>query len=876
MDLGPQVRAAAGLLAAATKRWFDSQATTRAAAIAFYALTSLAPVLVIIVAVAGFALGQEPVRVELLTRVDSVAGAEAAALVERLLSAVAPAGAGLIVSAVALVAMIIGATAVFAELQSSLNAVWQVSPSGGLRALARKRAISFLVVLALSLVVLVSLVVRTTLAAVGLWAQRYVGVPSFVLGATDLVVSFMAMVGVLTLVYRVLPDARTPLRFAAGGAVAGALLFLPGRWLISLYLGRASVASAYGAAGALVIVLLWMYYSTMIVLWGGALARSLEEGRARPGKAEHVSAKRPGRHPVHALVWLAAGCAGFAAGAQPVAAQDGRVRVEIEGVDGAARGNVLAVLGLARLGDDVVGAVRVAQLHDRAPAEIRRALEPFGYYESEVDGTLDFEGGRWMARYRIAPGPSITLRRVAVTVTGPGATDSAFAAGVAAFPLRPGDVLLHVPYEGGKAALVDIAGRRGYLDAVFDTSEIRIDRAEGVADIVVTYATGPRFRFGPVSFAQDVLEVDVLRGLIPFREGDPFDSDRLLELQSSVARTPWFTAVEVVPRRDLADSLHVPIEVALRPLPPQRYLVGFGYGSDTGPRGTFETEFRRVGRSGHRAEGHLRLSAIERAVATQYIMPWAYPNTEVLTLSVGFSSLDTRTSESRKAILGAALGLSRGQWRESWSLSWARESFTIGMDEGVSNLLLAGAAWSRSRADDRLYPTRGNRVRLQVRGAADALLSDVSLVQLEARAAWIASLPWRSRVLVRADAGASWSSEFRDVPATLRYFAGGDQSIRGFGYQTLGPVDDAGSVTGGEYLLVGSFELERRIFERWAVAGFVDAGNAFSRSGLTVETGAGTGVRWLSPVGMIRVDGAFALSRAGRPFRLHLRFGPDL
>jgi translocation and assembly module TamA len=131
-------------------------------------------------------------------------------------------------------------------------------------------------------------------------------------------------------------------------------------------------------------------------------------------------------------------------------------------------------------------------------------------------------------------------------------------------------------------------------------------------------------------------------------------------------------------------------------------------------------------------------------------------------------------------------------------------------------------------------------------------------------------------VLARVEAGHIFTGQFRQLPPTLRFFAGGDQSVRGFGYETLGSRDSLNNVIGGSSLIVGSVEAEWRFLPRFAIAVFTDAGNAFTGFPLSLEQGAGLGLRWLSPVGLIRVDGAFAVSRPGAPFRLHVGIGPDL
>ena len=174
--------------------------------------------------------------------------------------------------------------------------------------------------------------------------------------------------------------------------------------------------------------------------------------------------------------------------------------------------------------------------------------------------------------------------------------------------------------------------------------------------------------------------------------------------------------------------------------------------------------------------------------------------------------------------------------------------------------------------------TNGYRVRLNVQGADSSVLSDSSFLQGSIDGKIIRTLGDRNRLIARTQVGYTDTNDFRELPPRFRFFAGGDQSVRGFSYQSLGRKDEAGNTIGGETLAVGSLEYERRFFTKWGAAVFYDTGNAAqSFSGLgTLARGAGFGLRWRSPIGPIRADIAFALSEPGHPIRFHLNIGPDL
>ena len=562
---------------------------------------------------------------------------------------------------------------------------------------------------------------------------------------------------------------------------------------------------------------------------------------------------------------------------------DARVKIEVEGIDGDLRRNVIASLSLEDARDDKdLNEERIRRLHAKAEEEIATALQPFGFYRPDVQSTLTQEKDTWVAHYDVDPGPPLRVTNLDVRVEGAGTDDSWFQKDVREFPLKQGETLHHPEYEAGKQRFVDDAAKNGYLDADFQTSEIRVDLDAYTADVVVHFTTGSRYRFGPVTFNQDFLDPDLLRGYVTFKQGEILDVDELLQMQNALSDSPYFERVEVLPRRDLAQGVEVPIEVNLTPSKHQRWSAGAGYGTDTGPRGTVALELRRINRHGHRGNVEVRGSQIEKSLQAQYQIPGAYPRTDVLTFSLGYSDLRTDTSESQSSLVGVGLTQARGDWREALALNLRREDFVVGLDKGRSDLLIPQATWTRVRADDRISATHGDRVEFTLRGADESLVSNASFLQASAQGKLIQSFAGRFRFITRLQVGHTETDQLRELPPTIRFFAGGDQSVRGYGYQQLGPLDEAGNVIGGEDLLTGSVELEYRFLEKWlflekwGAAVFYDAGNAMRSFSGSLEEGAGVGLRWVSPIGPIRADAAWALTEPGTPVRFHLTVGPDL
>jgi len=559
-------------------------------------------------------------------------------------------------------------------------------------------------------------------------------------------------------------------------------------------------------------------------------------------------------------------------------AQTAKVRVEIVGLEGELERNALAVASIVNASNSgELSTNQIRRLHVRAAEEIELALQPFGYYRATIGSALDTAEPTWLARYDVNPGPPILLSSVDVRVLGVGATDSAFIALVADFPLSVGDTLVHLKYTEGKLELGNFASENGYLDAVFDTNEVRVDLETYTAEVVLHVDTGPRFFFGPVTLNQDIVDPRLLQGYVTFEPGDTFKLSKLIEMQRGLSSTSFFSQVEIKPQREKADSLCVPIWADLTPRKRGRYEVGLGFGTDYGIRGTFEAEFRRLNRRGHNATTRVELSQLERIIIAQYRFPPAYPETATWAVSASAGDFSPTWTSSLSAGLAVSRSVTRGPLREVLSLSYDAQRFTIAGDEDTSRLLIPSASWAWIRSDNSLLTLHGNRVRLDVRASIDEVLSSASFLQLVLSGKFVRRLVPGTRLLARASLGRTWTQQFNSLPPNIRFVTGGDNTVRGYGFETLGPRNEEGAIVGGDYLLVGSVEVDYKLLEKWALAAFFDTGNALSPSTpFFLAKGAGIGARWLSPVGPVRLDLAYGFNKPSESFRIHFTVGPDI
>lgn len=552
--------------------------------------------------------------------------------------------------------------------------------------------------------------------------------------------------------------------------------------------------------------------------------------------------------------------------------------IEIKGVSAQLEENIRLSLSIEQQKNHaLLSEGRLRRLHAKAPLEATKAIMPFGYYRAEIQSALILTApDKWQAIYTIDPGPPLPVGEFNFVVNTELQQDEEFQKLSNKLVMRKGDAFSHIKYEDIKRSLSILAAERGYFKARFVKHLVEIDLAVYEARVHLTYDSGPRYHFGDVLLKQDVLAPEFLQRYIPFEKSNPYTLTELISLQQALNDSDYFSSVEVSPGKPLSDNNEVPISVVLTPRKRHRYSVGLGYGSDTGTRTKFAWDIPRLNKSGHRINTEARVSEIGYSFAVHYRIPILNPRTDQLVYSAGVINEKTDTSDSTVRTVGASLNRSHGAWRESIALNYQQEEFVIASDHGVSDLLMPSINWSRTWGQNFIYTLDGLRFDISLRGASEKLLSDTDFFQFQGGLKGISSLGHRNRFIARGRLGSIRTDDFHQLPSSVRFFAGGAQSVRGYAYQSLGPLDASGRVIGGQHLMVGSIEFEHSFTDKWGVAVFYDAGNAIDNINEKLERGAGLGLRWQSPIGPVRVDLASAISRDGEPWRLHINIGPDL
>ncbi|WP_426688015.1 autotransporter assembly complex protein TamA [Rhodanobacter ginsengiterrae] len=566
------------------------------------------------------------------------------------------------------------------------------------------------------------------------------------------------------------------------------------------------------------------------------------------------------------------------------------VQLTVDGVADPLKSAAISAVELSQYANREVSDAQVRRLYERAPDQVSSALQPYGYYDAAVTGELQQVGRDWRVALHVKPGEPVKVTSVEVQLDETAAKIAPLRGAKRAIERLRDKPLNHGTYDAARDALSAQLTANGFLDARLVTHRVEVTRANHSAAVKLAWQAGPRYRYGQVHFEGSQFNDGFLDRYVPFKSGDYFAQDQLLVLQQALNGADYFSVVNVLPDIDEAKDGVVDVTVQLAPAKRSIYTGGPFIGTDTGFGLRGGLERRWINRRGHKWKNELVVAQKLKTLSTLYSIPMPGDNQRSYNFGANFRDANTATSQSRTLEL---VGNETRQWH-----GWTRTlgvhalsgTFTVGkrggepdntpgIEHGRSTLVFGEASLTRKKADNPDFVHRGWLLTMAVRSTAGNLLSDASFSQLTADAKWIRAFGkrQRNRLILRGSFGITRTDDFTALPPQLRFFAGGDRSVRGYGYQSIGPRNSDDRVIGGTNLLVASSEVEHYFSRNWGMAAFVDTGNAFRGTDYRPKIGAGLGLRWRSPVGMIRVDlGTPIHADRAHGIQLHLVIGPDL
>ncbi|BDR19429.1 MULTISPECIES: autotransporter assembly complex family protein [Vibrio] len=548
------------------------------------------------------------------------------------------------------------------------------------------------------------------------------------------------------------------------------------------------------------------------------------------------------------------------------------VSLTLKGIDGALEENVSAYLSSIPAKDYSTS----LRFQARLDQSITEALNALGYYHAKISYSIP-EGNDELI-VSIKPGLPVKVKVMDVVITGEAKDDEEFAKLIERSPLKVGKVLNQGEYDSLKSSIRNLALQRGYFNGDYKLSKLEVIPDFNEANVRLHYDSGIRYHFGPINITGSQIWENRVESMRPFEIGEPYLVSQVGEYNQNLSNTDWFSSVFVEPDLSkLDEGRELPIKVSLAPASKNQIETGLGYSTDTGVRGTLKWKKPWVSSRGHSFNTALSLSKPEQTITAGYKIPLDDVLREYYQLQFGLKHLDNRDTESLESNLAVERHwLTDGGWHKTIYVRHLYENFSQGLQDDGVQFVLPGATFSRTRVRGGNMPMWGDKQSVTIEYGDPALLSETRVLRLLGRSSWIRGIGDNHRGLFRLEGGANITDEFEKLSPSLRFFAGGDNNIRGYGYESISPVDESGALTGGKYIVSSTLEYQYRVYGNWWAATFYDIGDAFNETP-EWKSGAGVGIRWASPVGPVSFDFAWGLDeKPEREFRIHFSLGPEL
>ncbi|QOL25227.1 outer membrane protein assembly factor [Thalassotalea sp. LPB0316] len=517
-----------------------------------------------------------------------------------------------------------------------------------------------------------------------------------------------------------------------------------------------------------------------------------------------------------------------------------------------------------------------------------KAMAAIGYYQPTINTAVDRKQEPWVMTLTIEPGPATLWHNIAIDVIGEASQLSEFNNLGAEMGIVPGKRMQHDQYEKVKTTLINRAIQRGFFDGQLSLARLEVDRTNNLANVLISYHSGRRYVLGDVSFTGTTLQPELLEQLIPFEPNTPYDQEHISRLNSELIQTEYFSSIKVYPAIEQRNEYEVPVNIELSPTHSHNVTLGLGYTTNTKERASVTWHTPQINKYGHSQKTKIEYSKVNPYARFLYEIPLSHPTKDFLQLQLGLESNDYAdiSSNMQHAQIGHVHNIQG--WVAQYYFRYLAESWDILSDPRNSKFLLPGLSLAKTKRRGKVTdPESGLRQLYQIEAGFDDFMSDSNIVRARARFTWVERFWQDHRLVIRGDLGASYFDDklLDDVPPSLRFYAGGDGSIRGFSYQSLGPsisyTDDNGIeqeiTVGGRYLSVGSIEHQYYLNDEWRVNLFTDFGSAYDHiDDLKLSYSVGTGIHWLSLIGPIKLELARSISEQQPGWRIHINIGAEL
>ncbi len=511
---------------------------------------------------------------------------------------------------------------------------------------------------------------------------------------------------------------------------------------------------------------------------------------------------------------------------------------------------------------------------------IQKAISVYGYFNSTIkfDVVAPEEGEKkGTLIVTVNQGPATDIAGINVNVTGQAHDDEAFEKLLTQVPAI-GTQLNQQTYDNFKEDLRQLGIERGYFDADFTSSQLDVKPSTQQAWWNLDYDSGTRYKFGRFTFENSQIRQDYLRHIMHMKDGDPYNMEDLAALNSDLSSSGWFKVILFQPKINKEDKT-VNVNVLLYPQKKNVFKVGIGYSTDVGARFQLGWNKPWVDSKGQSLRSNFYISKPKLAIEAAYRMPllknplnYYYEAAYGIEREKQNDTTTNATSASFMRYWNRETG-----WQNGLGVRVRYDSFTQANQSHKTLLIYPTVSATRTRFRGGLFPYWGDTQRISIGVGSKAWGSQVNFYKIEASTIWIRTYFKKHRFISRAGAGYLKTSDFDRIPPALRFFLGGDRTLRGYKYKTVAPRDSEGKLVGGSIMGYAGLEYDYQLFPKWWTAVFADTGfvsDKFKHSDL--RYGTGFGLRWISPVGPVKFDIATPVHSDHHNVQFYLSLGTEL
>lgn len=549
------------------------------------------------------------------------------------------------------------------------------------------------------------------------------------------------------------------------------------------------------------------------------------------------------------------------------------IRFNIVGVNNTIAHNIKSYLSTL----PEIKRVNFSRRKDVIEEQILKAVSVYGYYNPQIQYNFRSKKSPQLDVYINLRKP-MWVRKVDIVVLGEALTDPFFMSIFKTDVIKTYDRFDHQAYETLKSKIMSRALQLGYFDAHFIESKVYASIDENFADIRLVFNSSKGYTYKDIEFTGDVRYKPIIEPLINIKKNDKFSTYNLSNFSTNLYNTNYFQEAEVIPHIEDTEDHQVPITVNLKRRKFNNVELGLGYATDEGIRGKVNWGMPLINDYGHSINMQLELSRIRQEFLFRYTIPLKNPLLNYLYLlgSQTYDDLndtDSIITSSQVHFIAKDIGI----WTRDYGLIAQYEDYTQGLESGKDFIFGPVINFSTFKIMPRRDPREGYRYNLKIFASPKSIGSDKSFVQVLGQAKWVISPTINSRFVTRFEQGVNLGEDARSAPPSFRFFTGGDSTVRGFGYKVLANKDQAGYLKGGRYLSVGSMEIQVPVMEDLRSTLFYDIGTATNKyTNDTLYYSLGTGVRYISVIGIVKFDVAFGISETSIPFHFHFGIGPDI